>query len=169
MPLEPRKSSLLAIVALVFGFLFGALGAWHLIDVANEFIQSRTINVWFLIAQIWPFAMAVYLVFVGVRKLSTAGTDAESAIAKIGWGRVIVGTYLIVSSVVTHYRPDSNRPLLKPSNEMQAMAMNATQDILTICFPVLGAILAAAGVRKGFKQEEGGNPNMTGAPKRASN
>jgi hypothetical protein len=52
---------------------------------------------------------------------------------------------------------------------MQAMAMNATQDILTICFPVLGAILAAAGVRKGFKQEEGGNPNMTGAPKRASN
>jgi hypothetical protein len=169
MPLEPRKSNALAIVALVFGFLFGAFGTWHLIDIANGYMQSHTLNVWFLIAQIWPFAMAVYLVFVGSRKLSSASSDAQSTIAKIGWGRVIVGTYLIFSTLVTHYRPDPNGPVLEPSNQTQAVAMNVTQGFLTICVPIVGFILAVAGLRRGFKQSESSDLNISDASKGASN
>jgi len=167
---SPRKQYFWGIVALIFGFLFGALGTWNLIDIANGITVNHVFDIWFVIGRFWIFGLAVYLIFVGLRKISIHNPVSHSTISRIGWGRVIVGTYLIYSTLLNHFRSVPNGiPMLQPSNETRAMAMKATDNVLTVLIPLLGAYLAVAGVRKGFKQSDKVEPNIDSASESASN
>jgi ABC-type multidrug transport system fused ATPase/permease subunit len=169
-PLRPRKQYFWGIVALIFGFLFGALSTWNLIDIANAITVNHVFDIWFVIGRFWIFGLAIYLIFVGLHKTSIYNPVSHSTISRIGWGRVIVGTYLIYSALLNHFRPVPNGiPMLQPSNETQAMAMKATENVLNVLMPLLGAYLAVAGVRKGFKQSDKVDPNTNNASQSASN
>jgi len=49
---------------------------------------------------------------------------------KVKWGRVLLGSLLIFVEVKNHFYPATN--LLRPSNETEAAAMNATAIVLAL-------------------------------------
>jgi hypothetical protein len=165
---KPRKQYFLGSVALVFGFLFGALGTWGAYRIAFDFALAAPFDIWRVAAHVWFFGMAIYLIFVGHRKLSTASSSPRSTMSRIGWGRVLTGTFVAYITLMTHFNPPHNRYELKPSNETQAKAMKGTEAILTVSVPIAGIILAAWGLRSGFKPPANAEPNVDRAPQRAA-
>ena len=92
-------------------------------------------------------ALAVYLFEVGRHAL---------AIARFGWGRIIMGSIVLYSSAVDHCDlvPALGFKHLEPANETQALGMKFTAIIIS-----LGCILLIfSGVWRGFR------PHRTSPP-----
>jgi hypothetical protein len=164
----PRKRYFWGIVALVFGFLFGAIGILQAFRIVYDFVLNSPLDIWLVAGQIWIFGLAIYLIFVGLRKPSRANIAQQTTMSRIGWGRVLIGTFVAYATLMGHFRPSPNRYQLEPSNETQAEAMKAMEVFLTVSVPIAGIILAAVGVRKGFKQLDKPDPDVDTASPNAS-
>jgi len=93
-------------------------------------------------------AFSVYLVCTGLRMLNPALVRSFN----FGWGKIIFGSLMLLSSVGSHYEGERAGPLpiLKPSNETQALTMKATGIVLDFFF----AYLIFRGIREGLSRRE---------------
>src|ERR1700733_5464334 len=123
-------------VALVAGGLLNLAVLWGL-------IIRRPTDVWALANILLVAALGAYLMLVGIR---TGRKKGIPVVPGIGWGRVLLGTWLIFGQLQQRLHPAPN--LLKPSNETQATAMNA----VGVGFLFLGAWLIFLGIRAGYRQ-----------------
>jgi hypothetical protein len=139
-------TQLLAITSLIAGCLLGARTGWHLILVAAYSMRGYSIDFWYVLIKASLFGLAVHLISVGVRRIRGA-KEGGTKTPKIGWGRVLVGTFLIFSCVDNLLHPVHNRFEFKPSNEVQAAAMKSTELFLNRFMPVVGAGLIVSGIR----------------------
>jgi uncharacterized membrane protein HdeD (DUF308 family) len=94
---------------------------------------------------IFAFAFAAYLLSVGIRAMRWARGQRTAGSVKVKWGRVFVGSLLIFIEAKNHFHPATN--LLRPSNEREAAAMNATAIVLAF----LGVWLVVSGAIARFK------------------
>jgi hypothetical protein len=148
---KQRAAQLLAIISLIAGGLLGTVTAWHLILVAAYSMRGRAIDFWYPLIQAWLLGLAAYLISVGLRRIR--GTrEGGTKTPRIGWGRVLVGTFLILSCVNNLLHPVHSRFELKPSNETQAAAMKGTELFLNLFMPFVGAALIILGIRARFKK-----------------
>jgi hypothetical protein len=145
---------ILAIISLLAGSLVGAMTSWRWVVAAVHFVQGNSINPWFLLIQVWLSGLAAYLIFVGLRRIRGA-TEEWKNIPKIGWGKVLLGSYLIISPLANlfHAVPNSlGKFQLEPSNEIQAEAVKNWEQITNFTMPFVGAALIVAGIRDRFKK-----------------
>ena len=143
---------LLGIVAIVGGSLLAAKVSWNLIRSAGYSMQGYIIDFWYVVIQVWFLALGIYFISVGLRKYRASKTGNQPKKQRIGWGKILIGAFLIISTINNRLYPVHNRWELKPDNETQASAMKATQTFLTFLMPLLGAGLILAGLRAGFKK-----------------
>jgi hypothetical protein len=143
---------LLGIMAIVGGSLLVGKVSWNLIRSAGYSLEGYIIDFWYLLVQIWLLALGSYFISIGLRKYRASKTGKQTKKQRIGWGRILIGSFLMISTINNRLHPVHNRWELKPDNEAQASAMKATETFLTFFMPVLGAWLIFAGVRAGFKK-----------------
>jgi hypothetical protein len=143
---------LLGITAIVGGSLLAAKVSWNLIRSAGYSLEGYIIDFWYLLVQIWLLALGAYLISVGLRKYRASKTGCRTKEQRIGWGRILIGTFLIIGTINGRLHPVHSRWEFKPDNETEASAMKATETFLTFFMPVLGAGLIAAGVRARFRK-----------------
>jgi hypothetical protein len=133
-----RIVQLLGIAGLVSGSLFGLL-------VLRGLILRHVADAWGAMDLIFAFAFSAYLLSVGIRAMRWARGQGTVGSMKVKWGRVLLGSLLILIEAKNHFHPATN--LLRPSNETEAAAMKAT----AIIFAFLGAWLVVSGVTARFK------------------
>lgn len=135
-----RIVQLLGIAALAGGGWFGLLSL-------RVLVLRQVADAWGAMDLIFAFAFAAYLVSVGIRAMRWAKGQRTAGSAKVKWGRLFLGSLLIFIEARNRFHPPAN--LLRPSNEAQAMAMNAT----AIAVVILGAWLVVSGVISRFKAQ----------------
>ena len=125
------------------------------IGTTRGFGANRSQSLWVVLGYVLFLSLAVYLFTLGRRTLSAAKGSPQPG-ARFGWGRIIVGAILLYSSAVDHFHliPVHQRiKPLEPSNQTQAVAMNATAMIIA----VFCIALVLSGVWRGIR------PRRTGA------
>ncbi len=146
--------SVLAIISLIAGCLLGTLTIWRLIVAAVHFMQGNSISPWFLLIQMWFSGLTAYLIFFGLGRIRGA-TENWKKTPKIGWGKVLLGTFLIISCLgnLLHAVPNKmEKYQFKPSNEREAQVMKNTELFLNLLIPLGGAALMVSGVWARFKK-----------------
>jgi len=126
------------VAVLVGGSLFGAL-------VLRGLSLRHVTDAWDAMDLIFAFAFSAYLLSVGIRAMRWARGRETAGGMKVKWGRILLGSLLVFIEAKNHFHPATN--LLQPSNETQAVAMNATAIVLVF----LGAWLVVSGVIARFK------------------
>jgi hypothetical protein len=141
---------LLGILSLICGGLLGILWLRTAYFMLNSTILGNPPNFVARMSQAWFLGLAAYLISVGLRGVRWERNKVEAKVAKVKWGRVLSGSFLILCSAVNisnHFHPVPNRFELKPSNETEAAAMKVTQVVLIFLLPIPGAWLVASGIR----------------------
>jgi hypothetical protein len=113
---------------------------WKIDNAANYFMR---------IAAVVLFAsFAAYFLCTGLRMVSPRLLKPF----RFGWGKILLGVWILFSEISSHFHlvPEGPLPLLKPSNETQALSMKATG--IAIC--VLSVFLIFRGVRAGFRSHK---------------
>ena len=151
MDAKHRIVQLLGITGLVSGCLFFLL-------LLRGLILGRVADAWGTMDFIFAFAFAAYLLSVGIRAMRWARGQGTARSAKVKWGRVFLGALLIFIQAENHFHPAAN--LLRPSNETQGVAMNAT----AIALAFLGAWLIVSGVIPRFKGQVRGEESSKIVP-----
>lgn len=144
----------LAIISLIAGCLLGTLTIWRLIVAAVHFMQGNSVSPWFLLIQMWFLGLTAYLIFFGLGRIRGATEDWEKT-PKIGWGKVLLGAFLIISCLgnLLHAVPNKmEKYQFKPSNEREAEVMKNTELFLNLFMPFVGATLIVSGIRARFKK-----------------
>jgi hypothetical protein len=143
----------LAIISLIAGCLLGARTGWHLILVATYSIRGYSVDLWYVLIKALLFGLAVYLISVGLRRMRHTEEEWTKR-PRIGWGKLLVGAFLIVSCLSNLLHPLANsfdKFKFEPSNERQERAMKATELLLNVFMPVVGVGLMISGIRARFK------------------
>jgi hypothetical protein len=146
-----RIVQLLGIAALIISCLIVLL-------VLRVMVLGRIATIWSATDLILDFAFAAYLLSVGIRSIHWSRGQGPATSARIKWGRVFLGYLMIYIEVKDHFHPAPN--LLRPSNQTQAAAMNAT----AIALMLLGAWLIVSGVISKFKGQVHGNESSKAVP-----
>ena len=126
---------LLGWLAIVAGFAVAAA-------LARVLITGRVANGWMLLGDVLLAAMAAYLIYIGRRAVLTANGQQPPK-AQFGYGRILLGAWLIFSSASTRFHFFPTRQAIKPleaSSPAEAVAMNATD--IAICIGCVGLILS---------------------------
>jgi hypothetical protein len=152
------RSQLVPIASLVAGCVLVAVASWHLILFARHSAQGYAMDLWYPVLQTWFLGLATYLISTGLRKMrgenDVAADCAESGdpfqgarseTPRIGWGRILVGTFLIMSCYDL-FHPTHNWFELDPSDEN----VQKFTTIFTYAEILVGALLVASGVRARF-------------------
>jgi len=143
---------LLGMMTIVGGSLLAAKVSWNLIRSAGYSLEGYVVDFWYLLVQIWLLALGAYFISVGLRKYQASRDGKQTFKRTIGWGRILIGTLLIISPINNRLHPVHSRWKFKPDNETEASAMKATETFLNFLMPFLGAGLIAAGVRVRFRK-----------------
>jgi hypothetical protein len=144
----------LAILSLIAGCLLGALTIWRLVVAAVHFMQGNSINPWFLLIQAWFLGLTAYLIFFGLGRIRRATKDWKKT-PKIGWGKVLLGAFLIISCIANLLHTVPNRMgrfQFKPSNEREAEIMKKSEQITYLTLTFVGVVLIVSGIRARFKK-----------------
>jgi hypothetical protein len=142
-------------MTIVGGSLLAAKVSWNLIRSAVYSLEGNVVDFWYLLAQIWLLALGAYFISVGLRKYRASRDGKLTFKQRIRWGRwgrILIGTLLIISPINNRLHPVHSRWKFKPDNETEASAMKATETFLNFLMPFLGAGLIAAGVRVRFRK-----------------
>jgi hypothetical protein len=115
-------------------------------------------DAWDAMDFVFGFAFGAYLLSASIRSMRWASAQGTAGSATVKWGRVFFGAFLIFIETKNLFHPAAN--LLRPSNETQAMAMNAT----AIALVLLGAWLIVSGVISRFKRQLSGNESSKIVP-----
>ena len=94
--------------------------------------------IWKVVGQAFFLLLAAYLIFAGVRGIEYGTAKPRT---RYGWGRILVGSWLIYAAAQNHFHPDPNR--LKPSNEAEALGM----WLAAVVFVVIAILLIVSGLR----------------------
>jgi len=143
---------LLGMMTIVGGSLLAAKVSWNLIRSAGYSLEGYIIDFWYLLVQVWLLALGSYFISVGLRKYRTSREGKLTFKQRIRWGRILIGTFLIISPINNLLHPVHSRWEFKPDNETEASTMKATETFLNFLMPFLGAGLIAAGVRARFRK-----------------
>ena len=141
---------LLGILALICGGLLGILELRTAYFMLGSTILGNPPNFFVRMSQAWFWGLAAYLISIGLRGVRWEGNKIEARVAKVKWGRVLLGSFLILCSAVSisnYFHPDPNKLMFKPSNETEAAAMKVTQVVLIFLLPIPGVWLVASGIR----------------------
>ena len=133
MDAKHRIVQLLAIAGLASSCLLGLLALRGL-------FLGHVADVWAAMGLLFVCALIAYLISVSIRGLRWARGQGTIGNGQIKWGRVYLGALLIFVEIKNHWHPAPN--LLKPSNETQAVGMNAA----AIALAFLGVWLIVSGV-----------------------
>ena len=139
-----RRSRWPRIISLVTGCLLAVVVIGHLIRFAWQSLQGYSMNVWYLLLQAWFLGLATYLISFGTRKtlVATQGNKRPG----IGWGAVLAGTFLLMSSSYGLLHPNGNQFTLDPSDRDVQMFTK----IFVFAFLLLGVRFVFLGVWRGF-------------------
>jgi hypothetical protein len=117
-----RFTQCLGAVAIICGCILATL-------LLRILIFGRVGTLWNAIGDILIAALAVYLVYVGLRAVRY-GDSSRRPFPRFRWGRILLGAWIIYVNAKNHFQPSPN--LLQPSNETQATAMTVTMLALSI-------------------------------------
>jgi hypothetical protein len=143
---KPWTLRLLPFTLLAAGCVIVAVASWHLILFALHSAQGDAINVWYLLLQMWFLGLSAYLIFTGLRKIRDENDVIRSKTPSITWGRILLGTFLIMSCSYNLIHPTQNKFEFYLSDENVKKYTN----IFTFTFMLLGAWLVFSGVRARF-------------------
>ena len=121
MDAKHRGIQILGYLALVAGCGLGLLLIYVL-------IVGHISNFWIFVGDLLLAAVAAYLIYIGRRAVSMAKGQPRPE-ARFGWGRIVLGAWLLFSEANTQFHFLSTRNFVKPleySNPTQAAAGNAT-------------------------------------------
>ncbi len=102
-----------------------------------------------LISVILMIGTAAYFLRLGIQAIQPSGPRGRS----FGWGRILIGTWIIGTMLRNHFYPSPN--LLNPSNEAQAVGMAVT-NVVIVC---IGLYLIVRGIVMGVR-----NPHSKSSP-----
>jgi hypothetical protein len=128
MDLRHRSIQILGCLAIAVGCLL----ALSLIGGLATF--GHIANFWMLLGHLLFAAVAVYLIYLGLRGLAFAHGKPLSK-PRFGWGRILLGAVLLFSSANDHFHLLSSHTAIKrlePSNPTQAVAMNITAIVIAV-------------------------------------
>jgi len=162
-----RTVQLLSIVAVIWGCLLGVYGFKNAFYALKNAVSGHTTDflagmrgsgvapkgVLFFAFAVLVVSLGLYLTSVGLGGLSWAKGMEGGKVQKVKWGRVLLGSWLILTALVNvadHFYSTPNRFELKPSNQREANAMEMTRIALTVLMPVLGSWLLISGIRAKF-------------------
>jgi len=118
----------------ILGCLAIALGCLLALILIGGLAIGHIANFWMLLVHLLFAAVAVYLIYLGVRGLAFAhGKPLPKA--RFGWGRIFLGAVLLFSCANDHFHLLSSHAAIKrlePSNPTQAVAMNITAIVIAV-------------------------------------
>jgi len=158
---------LLGTLALLCGGLLGILALRNTFFMLKSTILGNPPGIVARMGQAWFSGFAAYLISLGIRGFRWADSEVKSKAAAVKWGRVLLGSFLILSAAVNvsnHFHPAPNRFEFKPSNQTEAAAMKMTQIVLTLLMPPLGVLLIASGIRARSKKLVNGDQTSQVVP-----
>ena len=127
MDLRHRSIQILGCLAIALGCLLGLI-------LIGSLAIGHIANFWMLLVHLLFAAVAVYLIYLGVRGLAFAhGKPLPKA--RFGWGRILLGAVLLFSSANDHFHLLSSHTAIKrleASNPTQAVAMNITAIVIAV-------------------------------------
>jgi hypothetical protein len=124
---------------LVLGYLMVIAGCFLALRLIQALIFRTITSLWVLLADLLFAALVIYLVYIGSRAIAYAKGRPRPK-ARFGWGRILFGAILLFSSADAHFHLTPIRVAVKPlepSNQTQALAMNATAIVLAVSYIVL--------------------------------
>jgi len=118
----------------ILGCLAIALGCLLALILIGGLAIGHIVNFWMLLVHLLFAAVAVYLIYLGLRGLVFAhGKPLPKP--RFGWGRILLGAVLLFSSANDHFHPLSSHTAIKrlePSNPTQAVVMNITAIVIAV-------------------------------------
>jgi ABC-type glycerol-3-phosphate transport system permease component len=135
---------------LVSGYLTVIAGCFLALILIRNMIFREITSLWMLVNALLFAGLATYLVYAGSRAIAYAKSKPRPK-ARFGWGRILFGAILLFSSADAHFHLTPTRQVIKPlepSNETQALAMNATAIVLAIGCVVLILSGVWTGIRR---------------------
>ena len=150
MDAKHRGIQILGWLSITVGFgLALALIRGIFIGITRGFGAGRSQAFWILLGYLVFLALALYLFDVGRRAISIA-KGCPRPKARFGWGRILLGSIFLYSSVVDHFHliPARGFKHLEPTNETQAVVMKVTAIVIS-----LGCVLLIlSGMWRGFRR-----------------
>ena len=140
MDMKHRGVQALGIASMICGGVFDLL-------VIRILAFRHVQDVWGWTDLLFAAAFAAYLFWVGVRAMRWARGERPTTLARIKWGRILLGFLLGYNEIKNFLHPAAN--LLQPSNETQAQAMKATE----IGIAALGMYLVVSGLIPQFRKQ----------------
>jgi hypothetical protein len=134
---------------LFLGIVLICLGAWFGLTVARVVFNlirdpGGFSNPWLTGNLVLRIGWGTFCVWIGSREFHRA-TGQDVKMPKFRWGRMLAGTWLVFSSLESHFSPSPNA--LKADNESQAAGML----IATMLMVVVGLWLIGSG--SGFQKK----------------
>jgi lipoprotein signal peptidase len=135
---------------LVLGYLMVVAACFLALRLIQALIFRTITTFWTLASDLLFAALVIYLIYVGRRGIAYArGTRRPKP--RFGWGRILLGAILLYNSANAHFHLTPTRQIIKPlepSNEAQALGMNAADIVLAIGCVVLILSGIWAGIRR---------------------
>jgi hypothetical protein len=141
---------------LVLGVVEVLVAGWIGLLIITSTIAERPRNGWMVTSELFVLALGGYLLHVGIRAISAAVGRPRPKM-RFGWGRVVIGSFVIYSSVLDYFGVSSTGGVLKrmqPENQTQAQAMHVTQ----IAGLIFCAGLVFSGIWQGLRKRQDVSP-----------
>ncbi len=140
----------------VLGILIAIFGALYALFTPVAFFGASLSDVWMILTRVLNLAVAVYLVWAGIRMVRWARGLPSLQTGRVKWGRIVLGALFAFNAMKTQLHPPASAADLdQPLSKVQGQATVA----IYIAVAILGAALAISGIAAGFKRpalSEGG-------------
>jgi membrane protease YdiL (CAAX protease family) len=141
-PMNIKHSARLAL-----GVLILLVGACLSVALLPRLVLGRIGDFWQVGIVVLLAALSAYLIYSGLRLINPQRFKPP----KFGWGKIILGSFLLFGQVGSHYHPSEGPlPLFRPSNPTQAASMRATSVVIDL----VCVYLIFRGVWQGFSRRE---------------
>jgi hypothetical protein len=144
-----KRSKLKGYSAAFFACLIALLVLWNWLALVQWMMKGIWLDSWVIVGQFWRFAFLVYLALVAHKHL--ASSQQKGHWPKAGWGRIVLGTWLLFSALQQQVHPTHGPYEMKPSNDVEAAGMLATRTVL---MPGLGVGLLVWGIARAFSKDD---------------
>ena len=144
---------------MALGVICVIVAGWIGLLFITSTLVARPHNGWMVVSELFVLALGGYLLYVGIRAVSAAVGRPRPKM-RFGWGRVVIGSFVIYSSALDYFGVSSTGRVLKPlqpENATQAQAMHVTQ----VAGLIFCAGLVFSGIWQGLRKKRVGAVSAT--------
>lgn len=135
--------------AAFFACLIALPVLWNWLASVQWVMKGIWPDPWVIAGQFWRSAFIVYFALVAHKHLASSPHTGDWP--KAGWGRIVLGAWLLFSALQQQLHPTHSPYEMKPSNDAEAAGMLATRTVL---MPGLGVGLLAWGIARAFSTDD---------------